>query len=106
MAERLWAGGVDAGVAILHVLDAVLSFGHDARELQLFAEHLRELLHRDVDLEHMVAGVVARALAGLDLSGLEDVADLAVALAGPTGVFVSELEARQLDRRERNGADL
>ena len=76
--------------------------------LQLFAEHLRQLLHGDVDLEHVVARRVACAvtLSRFDLTRLENVADVPVPLASTARIFVTELEARELDRRDRDGDDV
>ena len=60
VAERLGADAADAGVAILRVDDLALALVLDVGQLELLAEDRGELVERDVDLEHVLAGALAR----------------------------------------------
>src|SRR5262249_12512741 len=72
----------------------------DVRQLELLAEDLRELLERDVDLEHVLALLLA-GLAVLRLA-VERLAVVALALADAAALVLAEAELRQLDLRQRD----
>src|SRR5262249_51339689 len=104
VAQRLGAGLPDAGVAILLGDDALFALGLDARKLQLLAQDLGQLLHRDLDLEQVLAGTVAgAALARLRVALAQRVARLAVALPDAPGRLGPEAEVRDVDLGQRDG---
>ena len=106
MAQRLGPGVAHAGVAILARDDALFALGLDARQLQLLAEDLRQLLHRHVDLEQVLARPIAGlALARLRLALPERIARVAVALADAARLLVAEAEVRNVDLRQGNRDD-
>src|SRR5207244_13284518 len=106
MAQRFGAGLANARITIFFGDDALLALGLDARQPQFLAEDRRQLLHRDVDLEQ----VLARLVAGLALARLrlatEDVARLPVALRDAARLLRAEAEVRDVDLRQRDGDDV
>src|SRR5262249_5969821 len=90
-------------VAILVGDDLLHALGLDARQLELLAHDLGQLLQADLDLDE----VIARAIAGLAGAGLllalaDGVARLAVALADAALLLVAELEVRDVDGGQRD----
>jgi hypothetical protein len=82
VAQRLRAGGRHAGVLEPRRDDAVLALRLNARELQLLAEDIGELLERDIDLEEMLPLALSRLAGAVALlRRRERVARIAVALA-------------------------
>ncbi len=57
--QRFGTDAADARVAILGGDDAALALVLDRGQLQLFAQDVGQLVERDVDLEHVLAGVLA-----------------------------------------------
>src|SRR5262249_7502454 len=102
--QRLRAGRADARVLVLPRDDLLGALGLDARQLELLAHDLGELLQRDLDVEQVIARAVARLLAlpRLLLALPERIADLAVALADAALLLVAVLEVRDLDLRDRD----
>src|SRR5262249_13020949 len=103
---RLGAGLADAGVAVAGGDDVLLAARLDARQGQFLAEDLRHLLHRQLDLEDVAAGLVAGALARLALAGAEWRAGGAVALAGAAGALLAVAELRDVDLRQRDADEV
>src|SRR5262249_22181650 len=101
VAERFGAGAVDPGGAGLLRRDRLLAARLDVRELELLAEDLGELAELDVDLEDVLARLVAGLLAAvLRLTVLaERLADVALALADAALLLRAVLEPRELDLR-------
>ena len=95
---------MDAGVLVRGGLRRPIAARLDPRELELLAEDLGELLERDLDLEGMLAGLIA----GLALTGallVDRRAFLAIALSDAAGLLLAVAEARQIDVRQRNRDD-
>src|SRR4029077_8741208 len=91
-------------IAVLLTDDALLALGLDVGQLQLLAEDLRQLLERQLDLQRVLALLVARlarpVLARLALA--QRVADLALPLPYAALVLAAEAEARHVDLRQRD----
>src|SRR6185295_5633128 len=100
--QRLRAGGADPGVAILVRDDLRGALGLDARQLQLLAHDLGQLLQADLDVEQVLARTIAGlALARLLLTLAQRIARLPVALPDAALLLVAVLEVRDVDGRDR-----
>src|SRR5262249_52565123 len=109
--ERLWEGAGerprrarpgarDAVEAARRGAQVLLAARLDVGQLELLAEDLREVFERDLDLEHVLARVLARlALTALARHRL---ALLAVSLADAPLLVLAEAEPRQHDLRHRD----
>src|SRR5262249_13511988 len=104
VAQRLRAGRADAGVLVLPRDDLLGALGLDARQLELLAHDLGELLQRDFGVEQVIARAIAglMALPRLLLTLAERVADLALALPDAALLLVAVLEVRDVHARQRD----
>src|SRR5262249_36292945 len=101
VAQRLRAGLADAGVLVLGGDDVLLAARLDARQLQLFAEDLGDLLHREFDFEDVAARLIAGA--GIVAFGRgERLSRIALALADAPRALLSVAELRDVDLRQGN----
>jgi len=93
-----------AHVAIALIDDAALAFVFDVGQRQLFAQDARQLVERDLDLQRVLAGALARllALTGLRLALAKRIPRVALALSHAT-LLVAVAKARDVDLRNRNG---
>src|SRR5260221_1317914 len=101
MAQRLRPGLAHAVVAPAVGEELTVAARLDVGELELFAEHPRELLELDFDLEDVRAGLFAGGAAALAFLGLagDGLALLALALSDAL-LVLAEVEARELDLRD------
>src|SRR5262245_34150426 len=100
VAQRLGADLADRAVLVAGGEDVLLALGLDPRQGQLLAEDLGQLLHGQLDLEDVAAGLVAGLGLAVALGGGQRLADLALALAGAAGVLLAVAELRDVDRRQ------
>src|SRR5262249_53453795 len=98
------AGRADARVALPLRGDEVPPSRLDVRQLELLAEDLRELLERDLDLEDVLARLLAAAVAPLSL--VDGVPDVAVPLPHAFLLVRSVAEVRDLDLGERDADEV
>src|SRR5207249_4743127 len=94
-------GLADARVLVLGGDDILLAARLDAGQLQLLAEDLGELFHRQLDFEDMAAGLIAGARV-VALGRGERLARIALALADPARTLLAVAELRDVDLRQGN----
>ena len=106
--QRVRADLAQADVTIALAGDAALALVFDARQLELFAQNLRQVFEADVDLEHVLAGAAAGfALPALLIARLtERIPRLALTLRNAATLLVGEAKARNVDLRDRDGDEL
>src|SRR5262249_28630689 len=104
VAQRLRAGPADADVLVLLRDDALLALRLDARELQLLAHDLGQLLQPQRDLQRVLARLVARLAraVGVRIALAQAVADVARPLPDSAPVLAAEPKARPVDLRQRD----
>src|SRR5665213_1329527 len=104
VAQRFGAGPPDPDVAVLLGDDPLLALGLDAGELQLFAHDLRQLFQRQLDLQRVLARLVAglAAAVGVGIALAQAVADVALPLPDAAPVFAAEAEPGDVDLRQRD----
>src|SRR5690606_3736607 len=102
-AQAFRPGALDPAVAVARDGQRLRALRLDARELQLLAHQLGQLLDRELDLADVVAGRVARlALAARVAVRPQRRAQLALALPDAAHVPAAEAEVRELDLRQRD----
>src|SRR2546422_5534381 len=96
--ETFGAAGGDAYVSRLLHPEIFLAARFDSREFELFPEHLGELVEGDVHFEDMVAWRVSRLpRPPVRIGGAQDRPHLAVTLADPSDLAVTENELGDRD---------
>src|SRR5205085_6356888 len=105
MAQRLGPGGVHAGVLHPRSGEVLLAPVLDARERQLLAEDVGQLVEREIDLERVLPFALAglAAAVALDRSRRQHRPGRAVALPYPALILVAVLEVGNVDGRNGNG---
>src|SRR5580704_3765667 len=105
VAQRLRAGPPDPDVAVLLRDDPLLALGLDAGELQLLAHDLRQLLQRQLDLQGVLARLVAglAAAVGVGIALAQAVADVALPLPDAAPILAAEAEPGDVDLRQGDG---
>src|SRR5262249_30829181 len=97
----------DPDVPVARRDDVLAPLRADRRQLQLLAEHLRQLVERHVHFEQVLGRLVARPLAApLLLARSEDRAYGAVPLPDAPLLLLSEEELRDVDLRKRDGDEV
>ena len=104
MPERLRARPPDADVLVLLRDDPLLALRLDARQLQLLAHDLGQLFQRQLDLQRVLARLIARLAraVGVRVTLAQAVADVAGPLPDAAPVLAAEAEARPVDLRQRD----
>src|SRR5205814_280787 len=82
------------------------ALGLDVRQLQLLTEDRRQLVHRDLDLEQMLAWLVAGLALGVLRIFTEYIPRIAVALPHPARLLRPETKMRNVNLRQRDGDKL
>ena len=97
-------GPPDADVFVLLRDDPLLALGLDARELQLLAHDLRQLLQRQLDLQRVFARLIAGLArpVGVRIALAQAVAHVALPLPHAAAILAAEPEARPVDLRQRD----
>jgi hypothetical protein len=105
VAQRLGPGAPDADVAVLLGDEPLLALGLDARQLQLLAQDLGQLVERQLDFQRVLALVGARLARSLlpRLPLADGIAHLPRPLPGSPLPLAAEAKARNVDLRQRNG---
>src|SRR5207248_11435215 len=105
MAQRFGTGGVHARVLHLGRGEVLLALALDARERQLLAEDVGELVEGEIDFQRMLSFALPRlALAvPLDSAGTAPGPGLSVALADAALILVAVPEVGDVDGRNGDG---
>jgi hypothetical protein len=104
MTQRFRPGPADADVFVLLRDDPLLALGLDARELQLLTHDLRQLLKRQLDLQRVLAGLIAgpARTVGVRIALAQAVADVARPLSHAPPILAAEPKPRPVDLGQRD----
>ena len=105
VSKRFGAGRVHARVLHLGRGEVLLALALDARERQLLAQDVGELVEREIDFQRVLSFALPRLALAVAFhgSGSEHGAGLAVALADAALVLVAVSEVRDVDGRDGDG---
>src|SRR4051812_10179084 len=106
MAERFWAHAPHAAISALNLLDLVVAFRLNARQLQLIAQHGGKLLQRNFDLQHMSARIAAGLAGTIALALRNLISLLAVALTNAARAILAVAKVRHVELRQRNADEI